>query len=111
MDILFRDAKLKKLCSNQKNLARPLGKDQSQRLLRRLDQLRAATVLEDLRNAPGRCHELTKNRAGQLSLDLVHPDRLIFEPADQPIPVKDDGGLDWSQVAIVEIVGIVDTHE
>ncbi|WP_229548556.1 hypothetical protein [Nostoc sp. CHAB 5836] len=51
-----------------------------------------------------------QNRAGQLSLDLDGPYRLIFEPADQPIPLKPDGGLDWDKVTAVEILGVENTH-
>ena len=67
--------------------------------------------LEDLRPPfPGRCHELIGDRGGQLSLDLDHPYRLIFEPANDPIPCKTDGGLEWKDVTAVEIVGVEDTH-
>jgi proteic killer suppression protein len=59
---------------------------------------------------PGRCHELIGDRSGQLSLDLDHPWRLIFIPADVPPALKPDGGIDWQNVKIVEIRGIEDTH-
>jgi proteic killer suppression protein len=49
-------------------------------------------------------------RSGQLSLDLEHPYRLIFEPATDPLPTKLDGGLDWSEVRAVRILEIDDTH-
>jgi hypothetical protein len=64
-----------------------------------------------MRNLPGRCHELREDRAGQLSLDLDHPYRLIFEPADNPIPLKPDGGIDWKKVTAIRIIGVEDTHE
>lgn len=63
-----------------------------------MDDLVAALTLEEFRNLPGRCHELHSDRAGQLSLDLDGPYRLIFEPADDPIPTKPDGGLEWSDL-------------
>lgn len=44
-------------------------------------------------------------------MDLDHPYRLIFEPAHDPLPQKDDGGLDWFQVTAITIVGVEDTHE
>lgn len=80
-------------------------------LRRRLDQLKAAPSLIEMRNLPGRCHELIGDRAGQLSLDLVHPMRLIFEPAEDTRPMNSGGGLDWSQVKIVRILEIADTHD
>ncbi len=64
-----------------------------------------------MRNLPGRCHELLHDRVGQLSLDLDHPYRLIFEPADEPIPKKPDGGIEWTKVTAVMIIGVEDTHE
>jgi len=78
---------------------------------RRLSQLAAATVLEDMRNVVGaNCHELHENLKGLLAVDLVHPDRLAFRPANDPIPRKPDGGLDWSLVTSIEVVAIGDYH-
>ena len=70
-----------------------------------------ATILEDMRRVMGRCHQLRGNRAGQLSLDLDHPYRLIFEPDHDPIPRKEDGGMDWTQITAIVIIGVEDTHE
>jgi proteic killer suppression protein len=73
--------------------------------------LQAVDNLEMMRYLPGRCHELKGDRSGQLSLDLDHPYRLIFEPANNPAPRKADGGLDWKGVTAVVIIGVEDTHE
>ena len=51
------------------------------------------------------------NFKGKLSVDLDGPYRLIFEPADDPIPRKEDGGLDWSRVRSIRILKIEDTHD
>ncbi|WP_414528703.1 killer suppression protein [Nodularia chucula] len=111
MDIVFNNRKFEKECNNQKLLEKKHGADRAKRIRRRLDDLRAANVLEDMRCLPGRCHELVKDRAGQLSLDLDHPYRLILEPADEPIPSKPDGGIDWNKVTAVRILGVDNTHE
>ena len=66
--------------------------------------------MEDLRNVPGRLHELKGDRKGQLSYDLDHPYRLIFVPAHEPVPSKQSGGMDWLRVTAVKILGIEDTH-
>jgi proteic killer suppression protein len=77
----------------------------------RLGELSDAETLEVMRTIPGaRCHELSQNLKGLLAVDLVHPDRLVFKPADDPIPRKPDGGLDWTQVKRIEVVGIGDYH-
>ncbi|MDJ0597443.1 MAG: killer suppression protein [Crocosphaera sp.] len=111
MNIVFENAKLEKQCNNQQLLIKKQGKDRAKRIRRRLDDLHAASTLEDMRNLPGRCHELTHNRSCQLSLDLDHPYRLIFEPANNPVPKKPDGGLDWTQVTAIKIIGVENTHE
>lgn len=59
---------------------------------------------------PHRCHELTGNRKGQLTIDLDHPYRLVFTPNHDPLPMRPEGGLDWKQVTNIEIRGIEDTH-
>jgi plasmid maintenance system killer protein len=108
---MFKNKKLEKECNDQKLLEKKYGTNRAKRILRRLYDLRAVNVLEEMRNFPGRCHELLHDRAGQLSLDLDHPYRLIFEPADEPIPTKSDGGIDWTKVTAVRILGVEDTHE
>ncbi|MDF5726924.1 MAG: killer suppression protein [Rhizonema sp. PD38] len=108
---MFKNKKLEKECNNQRLLEKTHGADRAKRIRRRLDDLEDANVLEDMRNLPGRCHELLHDRAGQISLDLDHPYRFIFEPADEPIATKPYGGIDWNKVTAVRILGVEDTHE
>ena len=111
MDVFFADPKLKKLCADEKTMDRKLGSRKAKLMRRRLAEFQAAVTLSDIRALPGpRCHELKGNRKGQLSVDLDHPHRLIFEPANNPTPTKPDGGLDWSRVTAVRIIEITDTH-
>lgn len=71
----------------------------------------AAEVLSDISNLPPmRCHELT-NRTGVFSVDLEFPLRLLFIPTEDPIPLKDDGGVDREKVRGIEIIKIEDTHD
>jgi proteic killer suppression protein len=83
----------------------------TRKLKQRLMELNAASCLADISKVPpSRCHQLSGDRDGQLSVDLEHPHRLIFIPANDPIPVTKDGGLDWTKVTEIEIVEITDTH-
>ncbi len=111
MEIEFRDKKFERICNNQRLLKKQYGTQMAKRIGQRLYDLRAASDLEEMRSLPGRCHELLHDRTGQLSLDLEHPRRLIFEPANEPIPRKADGGIDWTKVTTVIIIGIDDTHD
>jgi plasmid maintenance system killer protein len=110
LNITFESRKFREQCNSQKLLVRRQGSRRAKKIRQRLDDLHAAQTLEDMRNLPGRCHELTGDRCGQLSLDLDGPYRLIFEPAHTTIPRKPDGGLDWKGVTAVRIIQVEDTH-
>lgn len=111
MIIIFQDPDFQNACNNDRLLKRRQGDRRAKKIRQRLDDLRAAENLAAMRNLPGRCHELTGDRHGQLSLDLDRQWRLIFTPADDPPALKGDGGIDWRNVRIVLILGIEDTHE
>lgn len=111
MEIFFRNKKLEKSCNSEKEMLKTHGAARTRKLKNRLMELKAADHLAQIpRVPPPRCHELSTNRKGQLSVDLDHPYRLIFIPANDPIPRKEDGGLDWDAVTEIEILEIADTH-
>lgn len=112
MIIYFRTKKLQKICSNTKTSKKELGNEMARKLQQRLMELKAASCLDDIsRVPPARCHPLTGNRGGQLSVDLKHPYRLCFIPANDPIPKTKDGSLDWCKVTEIEITEIFDPHK
>jgi proteic killer suppression protein len=110
LEIYFEDAKFKKICENQRQLVKEHGAVRARKLRLHLDNLRVAETLADMRHLPGRCHEITANRAGQFALDLDHPYRLIFKP-HPPVPLKADGGIDWPMVTQIVIIGVEDYHQ
>ena len=111
MVIHFPTRKLEKSCNSQQAMAAEWGTKMAKKLQQRLMELRAATTLHDISKLPpARCHEMSNNLKGCLSVDLDHPYRLIFKPYHDPFPRKDDGGLNWPQVTEVLIVGVMDTH-
>ena len=114
MIISFKNKKIEKSFNEQVQLEKQHGADRAKKIRIRLAALRAAQCLKDFwppKSKPSRCHELIGDRAGQLSVDLDHPYRLIFVPDHNPIPKLGDGGLDWSQVTAIKIMGVEDTHE
>lgn len=111
MDITFRTTKLKKASNTKRTAQKEWGTRRGELVKQRLDELRAADTLEIMRFIPGaHCHELAQNRKGQLSVDAEHPYRVIFEPANNPTPQKEDGGLDWNRVTAIRILEVVDYH-
>lgn len=111
MELSFANRKLAKELADEKSIVRNYGADNGRRICQRLAQLMAAPNLETLRTLPQmRAHELTADRAGQISVDVRHPYRMLLAPDQDEIPRKPDGGLDWSRVTRVKILGIEDTH-
>jgi len=138
MDISFRNKKLKALCEQQNLAEKKLGKQMAKKLRTRMSELMAASVVAEL--CAGRPHPLEGDRDGQFAVDLVHPQRLIFEPANDPVPriapegtktdskkaisqdassikagnekvtAKKAGSIDWKQVTRVRIIEIGDYH-
>ena len=111
MQIYFEDAKLQKLCNSGREMVKKLGKEPAGRLVVRLAQLEAAENAADLDKLPGRWHPLAADRAGQMSGDLKHPERLIIEPLEPDDVRTDDGGIDWAKVTAVVVVAIANTHD
>lgn len=109
MEIEFASAELQALCNQQQLMMKKLGRDCSRKLRGRLEDLANAANVTEL--AAGRPHPLKGDRAGQFALDLQGARRLVFEPADSPIPRRDDDSIVWEQVTKVRIVFLGDYHD
>ena len=70
----------------------------------------APTLSEVPTSKPDRRHQLKGDRSGQYAVDLIHPHRLIFEPNQEPLPRRADGGIDTDQVTAIEIIEVTDYH-
>ena len=110
MEISYANSRIQKICTDDKVARKTLGHEGAQVLKQRIKQMRDAENLETLRFAPGDWHELKGDRKGQLACSLRGLDRLVFLPANDPRPIKPDGGLDWSKVTAVMNLEIVDYH-
>jgi proteic killer suppression protein len=111
LQIEFTNKKLSKVCSSAKEANAKHGTRMSEKLQLRMTQMAAVATLADLHRVPcARCHALTGNLKGKFAVDLVHPDRLLFSPNHNPLPLKGDGGLDLDKITAVMIEGIGDYH-
>jgi plasmid maintenance system killer protein len=112
VELLFRTNKLAKICSTEAEMVRKFGPDMARRLQARLTELDQATCLAEMRRLPhARAHQLIRDRDEQISFDVAHPNRLIVEVNDDPVPRLQDGGLDWGAITSLVVVEITDTHE
>lgn len=110
MNLTFDDNKLEKYANNDSFANQKLGAKRAKLFKQRLDDLRAAQTLEDVRHLPGHYHELKENRKGQWACDLDHPYRLVFTPQERPIPTNEAGQYIWIDITSIEIIEIVDYH-
>jgi proteic killer suppression protein len=111
MEIQFKSSKLRKNCTQAKAIMKTHGPERGKILKRRLFQLQAAPSLATMKTLPGNCHELSSDRKGTLAISLDGPFRLIFEPAEDPPPALEDGGLDWDAVTAIRILEVENYHE
>ncbi len=113
MDILFKREKDRDIANNESKLKKIFrGNPRRAKLVRaRLDELIDADNLAVMRFLPqAYCHELKEDRAGQLSVKLDKGFRMVFEVADEPIPRKSDGGLDWTRVTAIRILELAEDY-
>jgi len=111
VDITFRTQKLKKTFNSDKKLKQTYNAHMALIIKLRL------AVLKNVRNLtmvpitpPLRRHQLKGKRKGQYAIDLVQPYRLVFKPANNPIPYRQDGGIDTDRVTVITILEVVDYH-
>lgn len=111
MDIAFRTRKLEKTFNSAGELQKAYGDRMAKAIMNRLAVLRAARTLALVPTTPpDRRHQLRGDRDEQFAVDLVHPHRLVFEPNHDPLPRKDDGGIDVEQVTAITIIEVIDYH-
>ena len=109
MEIFYKTKKLAKVLNSSKLIDKNYGASAS-KLKIRLDDMALVDNLEILMGLPGRHHPLTGDRKGQFACDLEHPFRLIYEPANEPLPTDKNNSLIYSEVTIVEIIEVKDYH-
>ena len=110
MEINYHDRKLRKLCEDNREAVRSLGQNSAKKLQSRLSDIEAALNVQDLPPV-GNPHPLIGDRQGQFSIGLAGGQRLVFKPNHNPVPKKDDGGINWTRVTSVTIVFIGDYHD
>lgn len=111
MLIGFKTDELEMLCTDDKEADKAFGRACRKKLRRRLDDLKRASTLQEMRQQAGRCHELKGDFAGCLAVDVHGGVRLVFAPGYKEPPLKPDGGLDWRAVECLDVVYLGDYHD
>lgn len=111
MKIAFRRRQLENTFNSQTALRVRYGEQMANAIGNRMAVLSSARTLSLVPSTkPERCHRLSGRRRHQFAVDLVHPYRLLFELADDPIPLRADGGIDKDAVTAITIIEVIDYH-
>lgn len=112
MEIEFKDKKKANLFGNRKKLVQCYGDRMADKIEQRLEDLASCAHLKMAFSLPGRLHALCGDWAGHFAMDLVHPHRLVFRPANDPLPYLDEEQtqLDQKRIDIIRIVEVIDYH-
>lgn len=111
LDIQFSTRKLERVINNKRDLIRKYGDRMARTIMVRMAVLKGADHLGLVPvDKPDRRHQLTGPLKDHFAVDLVHPFRLVFRPDHQPIPRKNDGGIDLEAVTAIEIAKVIDYH-
>jgi len=109
LEISFKNNRLRDVCQQEVKARKELGDICARKLRARLSELEAASNVTEL--VAGSPHTLTRDRLGQFAVSLAGGVRLVFEPANNPIPRLNETSVDWSKVTIVSIEYIGDYHD
>ena len=113
MKIRYRERKLEKMVNagdNGRKLQRRYG-DLASKILQRVHDLHSAINLAVLATIVGtHLHPLKGDRKGKLAVWVSGRMRLVFRPANDPLPLKENEELDWTRVTEIVIEKIEDYH-
>ena len=98
MRVEYKNRTIEKVCTNASVASKKYGNEMAEKIHQRIDEIRAADTVEQmLQFHIGRCHKLHGDRKEQYAVDLVHPQRLVFEKHG-------------TEIQIANILEIVDYH-
>lgn len=109
MRVLFANQRLRDTCASDKAMVRAYGAARTRKIQMRLQHLRVVETLAELRQLPGRPHELTGDLRGSIAVSLDGPYRLVMRPVDGEDNVIEPP-IDWGSVKAVVIDGVYDYH-
>lgn len=98
MQVEYKTKTMEKVCTDASVASKKYGSEMAEKIQLRIDQIRAADSVEQMvQFRIGRCHQLQGNRKNQYAVDLVQPQRLVFEKKG-------------NEIQIANIIEIVDYH-
>lgn len=113
MKIAYRTEKLEKLLKNERELEKEFGAKVAKAIKMRKALLESVDHLGEVPHTPPeKRHELSGRAKGKFSVYTAANSgvRIVFVPNHDPVPEKDDGGVDLEAVTDILILEITDYH-
>jgi proteic killer suppression protein len=112
MEISFKTNQLEKDLNSAKRLRKKYGDARARYIMRRMKILAASPTLAEVpHQPPERCHQLTGDRNEQFGVTIKDQWRIVFRVNHEPIPRKEDNGIDLSKITKITITWIGDYHD
>lgn len=108
LELAFASRELRDQCLNETLAAQEFGGTVAARLIARLADMAAVSVVSELRNFPGSMRERSQ---GILVLNLTDHSQLVFRSNHLKERTLPDGSIDWSRVRRVLICGVEYGHD
>ncbi len=111
MTVTYKNEKTRKLCEDGKTARKQYGDVAARQLRKRIRMLQEADTLSGIPHTPPtRLHLLSGYTVPTYGVVVHKGLRIVLEPADRPLPLLGDGGVDKRNVRSVQIVTVEDYH-
>lgn len=111
VDVFYKSAQVAKVFQSASLLRKAYGAENAGMIQRRLFVLESVRCLGDVpRLKPERCHPLDGKLAGCFAVDVLHPFRIAFSPADATGVATQLGGRAWEKASAITILDLLDHH-
>ncbi len=111
MELFFASKKLTKIFNSHKSLVKHYGEKIARKIEIRLSVLESSPALKEVpTDSPVRCHELAGKKKGFFAVDVSENYRLVFRPYHDPVPQKEEGGIELAGITKIVICSVEDYH-
>ncbi|MEX2442614.1 MAG: hypothetical protein WD492_03340 [Alkalispirochaeta sp.] len=111
MKVTYENEKTRRLCEDEKAARKQFGDEATRRLRKRIRMLMEADTLSAIPHTPPpRLHLLSGYTVPTYAVVVHKGLRIVLEPANNPVPLLKDGGVDKRNVRSVQIVTVEDYH-
>ena len=110
MKVSYKNKKLEKSLTKDVEIQKTYGTN-AKKVKQRIRYLQEADNLSILQTLPAlRLHPYKGDRKELWSIDIHKNWRILFKIDQDPIPEKDDGGIDLTEITYIKIMSIEDPH-